>query len=140
MLPHLDAAYGLARYLLRNEADAEDVVQEAYLRALKYFGGFQGRGGEGRAWVLAIVRNTAFTWRRRYRADASATEFDESSIARPSPASIQETDLAGASPRISAPGARSAAARLARGDPAAGDRGTVLQGDRRRDRRCRSAR
>jgi RNA polymerase sigma-70 factor (ECF subfamily) len=80
VLPHLNAAYGLARYLLRNDADADDVVQEALLRALRYFGGFRGEPGDergGRAWVLAIVRNTASTWRRRHRTDASVTEFDE---------------------------------------------------------------
>ena len=78
VLPHLDAAYTLARYLTRNDHDAQDVVQDAYLRALKYFGGFRGaESGDARAWVLAIVRNTAHTWRRRHRADALATEFDE---------------------------------------------------------------
>ena len=77
VLPHVDAAYGLARYLMRNDADADDVVQEALLRALRYFGGFRDEAGKRRAWVLAIVRNTASTWRRRHRADASATEFDE---------------------------------------------------------------
>lgn len=78
VLPHLNAAYGLARYLTRNDSDAEDVVQEAFLRALRYFGGFRGDGSsEGRAWLLTIVRNTAHTWRHRHRADASATEFDE---------------------------------------------------------------
>lgn len=78
VLPHLNAAYGLARYLVRNEADAEDVVQEAYLRALRYFGGFRGAGAsQGRAWLLAIVRNMAHTWRHRRRAESSATEFDE---------------------------------------------------------------
>ena len=82
VLPHLDAAYTLARYLTRNDHDAQDVVQDAYLRALKYFGGFRGEGGAAesgaaRAWVLAIVRNTVHTWRRRHRADALATEFDE---------------------------------------------------------------
>ena len=71
VLPHLSAAYGLARYLTRNDADADDVVQEAFLRALKYFGGFRGDGAsQSRAWLLAIVRNTAHTWRRRHRADA----------------------------------------------------------------------
>ena len=61
MLPHLDAAYTLARYLTRHEHDAQDVVQDAYLRALKYFDGFRGdvEGADGRAWLLTIVRNTA---------------------------------------------------------------------------------
>jgi RNA polymerase sigma-70 factor (ECF subfamily) len=59
-LPHLDAAYNLARWLTRNDHDAEDVVQEAYLRAYRYFDGFNG--GNGRAWLLAIVRRTCFTW------------------------------------------------------------------------------
>jgi len=78
VLPHLDAAYTLARYLTRNGPDAEDVVQEACLRALKYFEGFRGEEGQSaRAWLLAIVRNTAYTWRRRGRAEALATEFDE---------------------------------------------------------------
>ena len=71
VLPHLDAAYTLARYLTGNEHDAEDVVQDACLRALKYFDGFRGEGGtSARAWLLTIVRNTAYTWRRRHRADA----------------------------------------------------------------------
>ena len=77
-MPHLDAAYTLARYLTRNDSDAEDVVQDACLRALKYFEGF--RGGEGtsaRAWLLAIVRNTAFTARRRHPGGTSFTKFDE---------------------------------------------------------------
>ena len=56
MLPHLDAAHSLARWLVRNQEDAQDVVQEAYLRAFRSFGGF--RGGNGRAWLLTIVRNT----------------------------------------------------------------------------------
>jgi RNA polymerase sigma factor (sigma-70 family) len=78
VLPHLSAAYRLARYLTRNDADADDVVQEACLRALKYFGGFRGDGAsQCRAWLLTIVRNMAHTWRSRHRADASTTEFDE---------------------------------------------------------------
>jgi RNA polymerase sigma-70 factor (ECF subfamily) len=78
VLPHLDAAYTLARYLTRNEHDAEDVVQDACVRALKYFDGFRGEeGASARAWLLAIVRNTAYSWQRRHRADALATEFDE---------------------------------------------------------------
>lgn len=78
MLPHLSAAYTLARYLTRNDYEADDVVQDAFLRAIKYFGGFRGEGsGASRGWLLAIVRNTAYTWRRRQRADMSAVEFDE---------------------------------------------------------------
>ena len=78
VLPHLSAAYRLARYLTRNDDDADDVVQDAFLRALKYFGGFRGEGtGQSRAWVLAIVRNMAYTRQRQHRADAFTTEFDE---------------------------------------------------------------
>jgi RNA polymerase sigma-70 factor (ECF subfamily) len=74
-LPHMDAAYSLARWLVRDDHDAQDVVQEAYLRAFKFARGF--RGGDPRAWILAIVRNTAFTWLRRNRGSESPTEFDE---------------------------------------------------------------
>lgn len=77
VLPHLDAAYTLARYLTRNASDAEDVVQDACLRALKYFESFRGEGTGARAWLLAIVRNTAYSSRRHQRADALTTEFDE---------------------------------------------------------------
>jgi RNA polymerase sigma-70 factor (ECF subfamily) len=64
-LPHLDAAYNLARWLTRDPGDANDVVQEAMLRALRFFGGF--RGGNGKSWLLAIVRNTAFDWMKANR-------------------------------------------------------------------------
>lgn len=64
-LPHLDAAYNLARWLTRNDADAADVVQEACLRALTYFDGY--RGDNARAWLLMIVRNTCFRWLERNR-------------------------------------------------------------------------
>ena len=74
-LPHLDSAYNLARWLMRNDADAQDVVQEAYLRALRFAHGY--RGGDARAWLLAIVRNTALTWMQRNRKSNEATEFDE---------------------------------------------------------------
>jgi RNA polymerase sigma factor (sigma-70 family) len=78
MLPHLNAAYTLARYLTRNDHDAEDVVQDAYLRAFTYRDSFRGDGAEaGRAWLLAIVRNTAYSWRRREGKSALVTEFDE---------------------------------------------------------------
>jgi RNA polymerase sigma-70 factor (ECF subfamily) len=75
MLPHLDAAYNLARWLTGNETDAEDVVQEAYLRAFKFFGGFHG--DNSRAWLLKIVRNACYTWRQHNRVHDLATEFDE---------------------------------------------------------------
>jgi len=75
MLPHLDAAHNLARWLLRNEEDAKDVVQEAYLRAFKSFGGFHG--SNGRAWLLTIVRNTSYTLLKKNRAVDLTTTFDE---------------------------------------------------------------
>jgi RNA polymerase sigma-70 factor (ECF subfamily) len=75
LLPHLDAAYNLARWLTRDDHDAEDVVQEAYVRALKSFGGFHGV--DGRAWLLAIVRNACYTWLQRKRVRQPATVFDE---------------------------------------------------------------
>ena len=75
VLPHLDAAYNLARWLTRNEHDAEDVVQEAYLRAFRFFGGF--RGGEGRAWLLTIVRHTCYTWLEKNRPAEVSAGFDE---------------------------------------------------------------
>jgi RNA polymerase sigma-70 factor, ECF subfamily len=79
VMPHLSAAHGLARYLLRNDADADDVVQEAFLRALRHFDGFRGDAAAGsRPWLLTIVRNVAYTWQRRHRSDAVTTEFDES--------------------------------------------------------------
>jgi RNA polymerase sigma-70 factor (ECF subfamily) len=75
VLPHLDAAYTLARHLLRNEHDAEDVVQDSYLRALRHFDGY--RGGDMRAWLLTIVRHTCYSWLRRHKVDTRSTEFDE---------------------------------------------------------------
>jgi RNA polymerase sigma-70 factor (ECF subfamily) len=76
IVPHLNGAYRLARWLTGNQQDAEDVVQEAYLRALRFFDGF--RGGDGRAWLLAIVRNTCLSWMARRAGAASASvEFDE---------------------------------------------------------------
>jgi RNA polymerase sigma-70 factor (ECF subfamily) len=102
VLPHLDAAYTLARYLTRNEHDAQDVVQDAYLRALKYFDGFRGaEGADGRAWLLAIVRNTAFTARRRQRVEANAAEFDEQLHSEAIEDHHPEAVLAGASARES---------------------------------------
>ena len=75
ILPHMDAAYNLARWLTRRDQDAEDVVQEAYLRAFQFFGSF--RGGDGRTWLLAIVRNTCYTWLHKNRAPEQTVSFDE---------------------------------------------------------------
>ena len=75
VLPHLDAAYNLARWLTRNEQDAKDAVQEAYLRAFRFFPDF--RGGDARAWLLQIVRNSCYSWLRANRPLQDATEFDE---------------------------------------------------------------
>ncbi|MGA8104016.1 MAG: sigma-70 family RNA polymerase sigma factor [Candidatus Acidiferrales bacterium] len=75
VLPHLDAAYNLARWLMRNEQDAQDAVQDAYLRAFRFFPSFHG--GDGRAWVMKIVRNACYTWLQVNRPLQDAAEFDE---------------------------------------------------------------
>jgi RNA polymerase sigma-70 factor, ECF subfamily len=74
-LPHLGAAYNLARWLTRDGADAEDVVQEAYLRAFRHFASFHG--SDARPWLLAIVRNTFYTWIQQNRMADLQTTFDE---------------------------------------------------------------
>ena len=75
VLPHLDAAYNLARFIMRNDQDAEDVVQEAALRAFRFFDNF--RGENARAWFLSIVRNTSFTVLKRNRPEEANLVFDE---------------------------------------------------------------
>jgi RNA polymerase sigma factor (sigma-70 family) len=70
ILPHLDDAYTLARYLLRDEHNAQDVVQDAALRAFRYFDGF--RDGDPRAWFMTIVRNCCMSWQRKHRDDRRA--------------------------------------------------------------------
>lgn len=75
MLPHLNAAYNLARWLTRNDSDAQDVVQESYLRAFRFFGSYQG--GDAKSWLLTIVRNTCHTWRQREQRGAAVIPFDE---------------------------------------------------------------
>jgi RNA polymerase sigma-70 factor (ECF subfamily) len=82
ILPHLDAAFNLSRWLLHGRADAEDVAQEAMLRGLRFFRGFHG--GDARAWLLQIVRNTCYTWLEKNRAVDLSTEFDEELHAQPS--------------------------------------------------------
>jgi RNA polymerase sigma-70 factor (ECF subfamily) len=74
ILPHLDAAHDLARWLTRCAQDAEDVVQEACLRAFRFFESFNG--GDARAWLLAIVRNTCYTWLQKNKAQGPRTSFD----------------------------------------------------------------
>ena len=75
VLPHLDAAYNLARWLIQDERDAEDVVQDACLRAFKFVDSF--RGGDSRAWVLRIVRNTCYSWLRQNREAQASVSFEE---------------------------------------------------------------
>jgi RNA polymerase sigma factor (sigma-70 family) len=87
VLPHLDAAYNLARWLTRNDHDAEDVVQEAYLRAFQFFASFHG--SDGRAWLLTIVRNTCYTWLEKNRAWRPEA-FDEERHGMASPATGPE--------------------------------------------------
>jgi RNA polymerase sigma-70 factor (ECF subfamily) len=74
-LPHMDAAYNLARWLTGDNQEGEDVAQEAFLRAFKFFDSF--RGGDARTWLLAIVRNVFYTEYRRTRSCGTSTEFDE---------------------------------------------------------------
>lgn len=83
VLPHLDSAANLARWLLRNRADSEDVVQEAMLRAYRSFDGF--RGGDARAWLLQIVRNRCYTWLENNRPADLMVEFNEELHQQPSP-------------------------------------------------------
>lgn len=75
ILPHLDAAYNLARWLTHNDQDAQDMVQEACLRAFRFLQGF--RGGDSRVWLLTIVRNTCYTWLQRRHLDEQTIPFNE---------------------------------------------------------------
>ena len=95
VLPHLNAAYNLARWLTRNDQDAEDVVQEASLRAFKYWKGFAGR--DCRAWLLKIVRNTFYSWLRQRSVQPVLTDDGETddianNIPDPESALIQNAD------------------------------------------------
>ncbi len=75
IMPHMNAAYNLARWLSSNDSDAQDIVQEAYLRAFKFFSGF--RGGNSRAWLLRIVRNAFYDWLKKNRGEEISEPFDE---------------------------------------------------------------
>jgi len=79
VLPHLDSAYNLARWLAGNDHDAQDVAQEASLRAFRFFGSF--RGENARAWLLSIVRNTFYTWLRKNRPKEKLVEIDDETLA-----------------------------------------------------------
>ena len=91
VLPHLDAAYNLARWLTGNEHDAEDVAQDAFVRAFRFFEGF--RGGNCRSWLLTIVRNTAYTWLEKNRGHHPTDEFDEETHVVDDPAANPEESL-----------------------------------------------
>jgi RNA polymerase sigma factor (sigma-70 family) len=97
VLPHLDAAYNLARWLTRNEHDAQDIVQESYMRAYKFFDSF--RMGNARPWLLKIVRNTSYTWLQQNRPRDLTANIDDSldiESKDPSPeAQLLRTDEAG---------------------------------------------
>src|SRR4249919_2626839 len=93
VMPHLDAAYNLARWLAGNDHDADDIAQEACLRAFRFLGGF--RGGNSRSWLLTIVRNTAYTWLKQNRprsivsiGDDELAEFEDPSSAGNSAAAL----------------------------------------------------
>ncbi len=75
IMPQMDAAYNLARWLVGNDTDAQDVVQDACVRAFKFFGGY--RGGDSRSWLLRIVRNSFYDWLRRQGHPGLTTPFDE---------------------------------------------------------------
>jgi RNA polymerase sigma-70 factor (ECF subfamily) len=92
VLPHLDAAYNLARWLTHNPADAQDVVQESCLRAVRFFDGY--KGGDPKAWLLAIVRNTCRTWQRRQKYATEAVPFDEAAHSHTEPTRNQEQSMA----------------------------------------------
>jgi RNA polymerase sigma-70 factor (ECF subfamily) len=93
-MPHLDAAYNLARWLTRDPSDADDVVQEAYMRAFKYADGFHG--GDSRSWILKIVRNSCFTWLKKNRSHELVYELEEdqheSSVSNPEELLLESAD------------------------------------------------
>ena len=91
ILPHLDAAYNLARWLTGNRMDAQDVVQESCLRALRFFDGYEG--GDPKAWLLSIVRNTSRTWQRQQQRSTESVPFDEAAHTGGGPARNQEQSL-----------------------------------------------
>jgi RNA polymerase sigma-70 factor (ECF subfamily) len=93
-MPHLDAAYNLARWLTRNDHDAEDVVQDALVRAMRYFNGLRGDGA--RAWLLQIVRHTCYTWLQQNRPAerVALDDFEEAWHEMPAPAADEPPSIA----------------------------------------------
>ena len=96
IVPHLDAAYNLARWMVKNDADAEDLVQDACVRALKFLETF--RGVNARSWLLSIVRNTCYSWlRQKSSGERQYVEFNEEVHGRPEdspdPATLTEQQL-----------------------------------------------
>ena len=93
-MQHLDAAYNLARWLTRDPSDADDVVQEAYMRAFRFSDGFHG--GDSRSWILKIVRNTCFTWLKKNRSYELDQELEEdqheASISNPEELLLESAD------------------------------------------------
>jgi RNA polymerase sigma-70 factor (ECF subfamily) len=83
VLPHLDAAFNLARWLLRDRSNAEDATQEAMLRAYRFFGGY--RSGNARAWLLQIVRNSCYTWLQKNGPQEDISEMSEDSLPSDAP-------------------------------------------------------
>jgi RNA polymerase sigma-70 factor (ECF subfamily) len=81
ILPHINAAYNLAHWILNNDQDAEDIVQESYLRAYKYFASYQG--GNSRSWLLTIVRNLCYTWLHQNQTQGLTIELNEELASEP---------------------------------------------------------
>lgn len=92
VLPHLDAAYNLARWLTRDTHDAEDVVQDACIRALKYIGSLEG--GDARGWFLKIVRNAFYDWLGRNRPAEVVNDENEAVDAAVDPVAISPEQAA----------------------------------------------
>jgi RNA polymerase sigma-70 factor (ECF subfamily) len=97
VLPHLDAAYNLARWLTRNEHDAEDVVQEAFMRAMRYFDRL--KGNEARPWLLAIVRNTCWSWLEKNR-PAEVVALDDAGTVSADAESLGQVSGMDANPEV----------------------------------------
>jgi len=91
IMPHMNAAYNLARWLAGNEPDAQDVVQEAYLRAFKFLSGF--RGGDSRSWLLRIVRNSFYDWLKRNRREETGKLFEDELEQAADPSATPDSSL-----------------------------------------------